>query len=88
MTEASGKYVYADNGSGRIVALDTSQEPPVEVDLAKVGQLGQLGISSVQAAPNGDILVITLGSKSSATDRSGGPMQHSRPRGARRPRTL
>jgi glucose/arabinose dehydrogenase len=65
--EARDKYVYADNGSGRVVALDLDTDKPTERDLARVDQLGQLGISSVQESPEGDILIIVLGSKERPT---------------------
>ena len=62
--ELSGKYVFADNGSGTLYYLDRDSNGEVmRRSLAKIDKFGYVGISSVQESPDGDILITVLGSK-------------------------
>jgi glucose/arabinose dehydrogenase len=64
----TGKYIFGDNYSGRVWALGLQPGSTV-TRLTNTGQLGQLGISGFAMALNGDVLVLTLGRKDSATGR-------------------
>lgn len=59
-----GRYVYADNNSGLIRALDLEPRRGPEV-LARAPFLGQQGITSLLVAPDGSLLVTALGSRAS-----------------------
>lgn len=60
--DLSGKYLYMDNYSGKIYTLNADDEildnPQT---LTRSEQVAQRGITSMIAAPNGDILITTLG---------------------------
>lgn len=58
-----GRYVFADNNSGVIRALDPARpEEPPEV-VARCELLGQQGITSLNPGPGGELLITALGSK-------------------------
>ncbi|MCO5170701.1 MAG: PQQ-dependent sugar dehydrogenase [Planctomycetes bacterium] len=58
-----GRYVFADNNSGIVRALDPAHpERPPEA-LTRAPFLGQQGITSIHVAPDGSILFTVLGSK-------------------------
>jgi len=68
-SELTGKYLYMDNYSGRIYSL--AADAPVLADpitLTRSEQVAQRGVTSMISAPNGDILLTTLGR---AEDQSG-----------------
>lgn len=57
-----GRYVYADNNSGLVRALDVTPGSRPEV-LTRAPFLGQQGITSLVLAPDGSLLVTALGSR-------------------------
>lgn len=58
-----GRYVFADNNSGIVRALDPARPgAPPEV-LTRAPFLGQQGITSINVAPDGAIVLTVLGSK-------------------------
>ncbi len=60
-----GKYLFGDNYSGNIYALQADGEPVESVDLVgKANQYAQRGITSFAETPDGEILLTTLGSAS------------------------
>jgi len=62
--ELYGKYVFADNGSGHLYVIDPKDVGEKDkVPLAKTSHFGYLGIAGIVESPNGEILVIALGSK-------------------------
>ena len=67
--ELVGQYVFADNTSGHVHAIDSDADKPVRRDLARVDLLGYLGIDTVAESPDGDIIVVALGSKTHPTGR-------------------
>jgi glucose/arabinose dehydrogenase len=57
-----GRYVFADNYSSKIMAMPANGSVAETVDvIARANQFAQRGVSSVTAAPDGAILVTTLG---------------------------
>lgn len=60
--ELRDRYVYADNNSGLVRALDLAAGSQPEV-LTRAPLLGQQGITSVLVAPDGALLVTALGSR-------------------------
>jgi len=65
-----GRYVFADNYSGKIFALPASATRVDEVEiLAQADQFAQRGITSFTEAPDGEILITTLGKASEPTGR-------------------
>ncbi len=59
-----GKYIFADNFSGRLRSIDIDDGAEQEwVLLTRADQLGQMGITSLMEAPTGDVYITTLGSK-------------------------
>ncbi len=58
-----GKYVYADNNSGIVRALDPERPDAPPVVVARAPFLGQQGITSVNVGPDGSLLITALGSK-------------------------
>ena len=58
----AGMYVFGDNNSSTLRAIDPviRGEP---VDLARTNQLGQQGLTGILTSPEGELLVLTLGSK-------------------------
>lgn len=66
--EVKGQYVFADNYSGRVWALDASTDGSAQlIELTQAQQLGQLGICSLTESPDGELLVIVLGAKDRST---------------------
>ena len=60
--ELEGKYLYADNGSGRIFALDYDGERVIaNVELTSLPAISKTGISSVNEDADGEPLVVVLG---------------------------
>lgn len=62
-----GKYVFADNNSGIIRALDPERPDARPVVVARAPFLGQQGITSINVAPDGSLLITALGSKAEAS---------------------
>jgi len=63
--EFRGKYLFGDNYSGNIYALQADGEPVDSVELVgKADQFAQRGITSFIETPDGEILLTTLGSAS------------------------
>lgn len=61
-SELRGRYIFADNFSGRVSALDPRQGPGGEPEtLAFAEQLNIVGITSFKETPKGDIYLTTLG---------------------------
>ena len=61
-TELTGKYLYMDNYSGKIYTLNADDDQLIDPQvLTRSEQVAQRGITSLIAAPNGDILITTLG---------------------------
>lgn len=58
-----GKYVFADNNSGIVRALDPERQDAPPVVVTRAPFLGQQGITSLNVAPDGSILITALGSK-------------------------
>ncbi len=58
-----GKYVYADNNSGIVRALDPERQDAPPVVVTRATFLGQQGITSVRVGPDGSLLLTALGSK-------------------------
>ena len=68
--ELAGEYVFADNTSGHVHAISSDgAEQPERRDLARVDLLGHLGIDTVAESPDGDVIVVALGSKTHQTGR-------------------
>lgn len=66
--EFEGKYIFADNYSGKVWMIDASGEFQAESELIAVAnKVAQQGISSLKQAPSGQILVTTLGRSQVAT---------------------
>jgi len=60
--ELYGKYIYADNGSGRISALEYDGDKVVSnAELAALPVSSKTGISSITESPNGEPWIIVLG---------------------------
>src|SRR5262249_51371025 len=61
---------FADNTSGHVhvISADPTQKPERR-DLARVDLLGYLGIDTIAESPDGDIIVVALGSKTHPTGR-------------------
>lgn len=60
--ELTGKYIYMDNYSGKIYTLNADDERLTDPEtLTRSEQVAQRGITSLIAAPGGDILITTLG---------------------------
>lgn len=60
--ELVGKYLYADNGSGRIFALDYDGERVVSnVELTSLPVIAKTGISSINEDVDGEPLIVVLG---------------------------
>lgn len=59
-----GKYVYADNNSGIVRALDPARQAAAPVVVARAPFLGQQGITSLEVAPDGSLLITALGGRS------------------------
>ncbi|REL25222.1 hypothetical protein DXX93_00715 [Thalassotalea euphylliae] len=67
------KYIFADNYSAKLFALDASKERVDEVEfLARANQYAQRGVSSVTQLRSGEIFITTLGA---ASDTSGEVLQ-------------
>ncbi len=61
-SELTGKYIFMDNYSGKIYTLDADAQELIDpITLTRSEQVAQRGITSLIAAPNGDILLTTLG---------------------------
>lgn len=68
--ELYGKYIFGDNYSGKIWGFDANQTTNISpVLLTQVNQLAQRGITSIQQAPDGHIIITTLGESDRATGR-------------------
>jgi mono/diheme cytochrome c family protein len=66
--EISERYIFADNYSAKLFAMDIDVEQIEEVELiARANQYAQRGISSVTQIRSGEILVTTLGAASEAS---------------------
>jgi glucose/arabinose dehydrogenase len=66
--ELQGKYIFADNYSGHVRAIDASGAATDSAGLlAKAAQVAQRGITSVLSTPGGDIYVTVLGKLQEAT---------------------
>jgi glucose/arabinose dehydrogenase len=68
--ELAGQYVFADNTSGHVhvIPADGADEP-VRRDLARVDLFGHTGIDTVTESPDGNVIVVALGSKTYPTGR-------------------
>lgn len=64
-----GRYVFADNQSGLLKALDPANPAAGPRVLSRTEQLGQQGITSVRTDPRGQLYVTVLGAKGEQTGR-------------------
>ena len=62
--DLSGRYLYADNYSGEIFALDPNN--PEEKVIARASQVAQRGVAGLVSSPQQDVYVISLGAASVA----------------------
>jgi glucose/arabinose dehydrogenase len=60
--ELVGQYVFADNQAGVLFSLDLEAPERGHRSLARVTQVASYGITSLTEAPDGQILITTLGS--------------------------
>ena len=56
-------YLFADNQAGTVHSLDPDSPDSSAQVIARGGQFGQLGITSILSDPGGDIYLTLLGSK-------------------------
>ncbi len=64
LNELNGTYIYGDNFSGKLFGIPTDGSPIKEARLlGQAEQYAQRGISSLSYAPNGEVFVTLLGSK-------------------------
>ena len=60
--DLQGKFIYADNGSGRVWALGYEEDqPPTNVELLSLPVSSKTGIASLQPDADGEPLLIILG---------------------------
>jgi mono/diheme cytochrome c family protein len=65
-----GKYLFADNYSGKVFSIPATGEPVDSVELlAQADQVAQRGITSLIPSPEGEVLITTLGKASESTGR-------------------
>lgn len=64
-----GRYVFADNQSGLLKALEPDDLAAGPRVLARTEQLGQQGITSVRTDPRGELYVTVLGAKGERSGR-------------------
>ncbi len=62
-----GKYLFGDNGSGRLLSIPIEGSDLEAEEFAFIDQLGQLGLAGFSLSPEGDILIVTLGRKDADT---------------------
>ena len=66
--ELEGMYLFADNYSGEIFSLPSTGEKVDEVErIARSPLVAQAGITSLVAAPDGELVVTTMGKFNTAT---------------------
>lgn len=66
LKELKGKYLFADNFSGKVFSIELSEDAERKT-IARVPYLGQSGLSSMHATRSGEVLVTVLGSKKEPT---------------------
>jgi mono/diheme cytochrome c family protein len=64
----AGHYLFADNYSGKIMAISSTELPAKEAKyLTRAPDVAQRGVSSLVATPTGDVYITTLGKSQEAT---------------------
>lgn len=60
----NGRYIFGDNFSGNLFAIDATGEKVATADvIGRVNQYGQRGLTSFTLSPEGDILITTMGGR-------------------------
>jgi glucose/arabinose dehydrogenase len=67
--ELAGQYLFADNQAGVLFRLDPADTARGQVALARAPQLASYGITSITEAPDGNLLVTTLGAPDDVSGR-------------------
>ncbi|MBM3490536.1 MAG: c-type cytochrome [Alphaproteobacteria bacterium] len=63
-----GKFIFADNYSGRVMAIPATGRPVNKAELlGRSTQVAQRGITAIVSGPDGDLWLSTLGAASRAT---------------------
>ena len=69
-TEAAhGKYIFGDNYSGKIFAIDPDQPEKDAETLARLKDVAMRGLTTIRQSPDGGLWMSTLGDQTSSTGR-------------------